>query len=233
MRLRSGASIHTTPTSPIIQMLREIFSLHVYDPPFLSIEPEDVVVDIGASIGVFSVYARLKTENRVIAYEPCKYPYEVLMKNINVNHLDIEARRCAVGSEEKLQKLYIAEREGGHSFYGPNISGSFEEYEEVETITLDQLCESHGLNQIDFLKLDCEGAEFDILLSNPSSLERVSKIALEFHDNVSSHDHADLVSLLAKRHFHVQVNKRGISPFGYLYAKNKLMNDTWNKGRQA
>ena len=52
---------------------------------------------------------------------------------------------------------------------------------EIETVNLAEFCAEHQIDRIDFLKLDCEGAEFEILAASADVLKRVRKIALECH----------------------------------------------------
>ena len=79
---------------------------------------------------------------------------------------------------------------------------------------------SNDLKEIDFLKLDCEGAEGSILTSTPGEhLKRIRKIAMEFHDNVSQLKHDEIQRLLADAGFVTTLNWNGRSPFGYLYGK--------------
>lgn len=218
IELKNGILIHSTTNSPVIQILREIFVLHVYDPPILPIEREDIVVNIGANIGIFSIYAKLITQNRVIAFEPYPAAFKVLQKNSAANYLEIEALNYAVSNKEKTQKLFIAQSDGGHSFYD---QGRMINYIDVPSVTLERIFELCKIEKIDFLKLDCEGAEFDIILSAGSILNRIKKISMEFHDNVSNYTHHDIQAYLSKLGFNIRVIKSEKSPFGYLYAKKE------------
>ena len=70
------------------------------------------------------------------------------------------------------------------------------------------------------LKLDCEGAEYNILFGAPDeTLKRIRRIVMEYHDSLTSHTHRDLVKFLSEKGFHVQVTPNYVhDDLGYLYA---------------
>lgn len=75
----------------------------------------------------------------------------------------------------------------------------------VEVVTLTALFAEYDLNCIDLLKLDCEGAEYDILLGAPAEiLARVANVLCEFHEVPARHV-SDIVGRLDSNGFHVQV----------------------------
>ena len=89
----------------------------------------------------------------------------------------------------------------------------------MESTTLVNLIETYGIPRIDLLKMDCEGAEGDILRSTPADyLRKIPKIVLEFHDDASSLDHLTIATLLENMGFNVEVKRSGQSSFGYIYA---------------
>ena len=99
-------------------------------------------------------------------------------------------------------------------------SSHHEDYEaiEVETLTLPSIMERNNLQHIDFLKMDCEGSEGVILRSTPKDyLQRVRKIAMEFHDHLSPLTHAEIQQLLEEAGFLTQVKWDQQSPVGFLY----------------
>jgi|ERR1035441_66822 len=72
---------------------------------------------------------------------------------------------------------------------------------------------------IDLGKIDCEGAEGDILRNaTPDCLRRFRQIAMEYHDNASSLQHRELAGLLERAGFRTAVVERPSSPFGFIYA---------------
>ncbi|OIQ05905.1 MAG: hypothetical protein AUK59_01995 [Candidatus Altarchaeum sp. CG2_30_32_3053] len=219
--LRNGIQIDAPEDNTLVEMVQEIFFKNVYNPVDLSIKTSDIVVDIGANIGVFTLFAAYKTQNIVYAFEPFPKNVEFLNRNIHTNDLHNILTHCvAVSDKIGSTKLFLIEISGGHLLFDHNIKGKLEKYVEVPTITLQRIMDDKNLEYIDFLKLDCEGAEGSILMSTPKDyLKRIRKITMEFHDNVSQLKHDDIQRLLEEVGFVTRLSWDGRSPFGYLYGK--------------
>ncbi|CAN5904008.1 MAG: FkbM family methyltransferase [Gemmatimonadota bacterium] len=141
-------------------------------------------------------------------------------RNLRQNGFErVVVHRAAVNDVAGSARLYLSEIGGGHLLFDHNVQGGLAEWVEVPTVTLEQIMEDERLESIDFLKLDCEGAEGAILETTPRTcLRRVRQIAMEFHDNVSRLDHRAMEALLQDAGFRTQLRWNGRSPFGYLYA---------------
>ncbi len=84
--------------------------------------------------------------------------------------------------------------------------------------TLQEFMDSNHIQKIDFLKLDCEGAEGAILFSTPDEyLRRIRKITMEFHDHLSQFIHDDIQKRLEEVGFTTKLKWDGTSALGYLY----------------
>jgi len=185
---KDGTVIEAPQNNTLIEMAREIFIREVYMPKGWFIGKDDVVIDIGANIGIFSLYAALKTENRVYAFEPFPENVTWLTQNLKANNvLERVAVNCvAVSDTNETERLYISEISGGHLLFDHNIKGPLNDSIKVPSKTLESILEENAIEQVDFLKIDCEGSEGQILqAARASGLETVRKIAMEFHDNVS------------------------------------------------
>lgn len=221
-------------------LVREIFFKKVYNLPYLPLEDHDIVVDIGANNGVFTLFAASITDNIVYAFEPSPRNLAVLRRNISLNRLPhLIVHGCAVSDKVGSAKLFLNPADGQQNLLSAYIhpdkieqykaatdltyllapSGQSETCIEVPTTTLQEIMDSNHLERIDFLKLDCEGAEGSILQATPSAyLNQVRKIAMEFHDHLSELDHAALQNLLERVGFTIQLKWDGKSPLGYIYA---------------
>jgi len=161
-------------------IIAETWEWRVYLRDSWNIERDATVVDIGAHIGAFSLFAASKAhEGTVYAYEPFPENYHLLVRNLQVNDMsNVIARRRAVSGSRGVCRLYLDPKsESGHSLLKTTDS-----WIDVSTLTLTDLFEYHSIAECDFLKLDCEGAEKDILLETPDPvLQRVRRIALEYH----------------------------------------------------
>jgi len=151
-----------------------------------SVPDRSVVLDLGANIGVFTVYAVTSgPEVRVYAYEPWPEFGVLLLDNVRLNRKDEAV--CffdrAVASESGIRTLDLG---GGSTFFFPTFIGASELRSgsvQARTITLEEIIDSNQLSQVDFLKMDCEGAEYEILYSTRSSyLQRIRQIRMEYHN---------------------------------------------------
>jgi FkbM family methyltransferase len=196
-----------------------IFFQGIYTPRYLPIERDDLVVDIGANIGVFSVYAASKTRNIVYAIEPSPANFQAVQRNILSNKLqNVCALNYAV-SDRSGTELFFSTGASQHHRLKKVIHETAAAYIEVPSITLQDLMDRQQIAQIDFLKLDCEGAEEAILQSTPRSyLQRVRKIALEFHDHLTQLNHDGLREHLEDMGFTTRIYWDGKSVLGFIYA---------------
>jgi len=155
-----------------------IYIDQVYD-KFYNIREDDVIIDVGAHVGVFTLKASRKAkEGKVIAIEPHPQNYMLLLKNITINKLEnVIPINLALSDSEGVAKLYISRKSLGHTIKEKRIELSREEfsthisYIEVETKTLDQVVNELGLSKVDFIKIDVEGAELDVLKGATKTLE--------------------------------------------------------------
>jgi FkbM family methyltransferase len=171
------------------------------------------VVDVGAHIGSFSVVAA-RTAIKVLAFEPEPENFQMLKKNIELNNLkNILPYQMAVSGCNGYQDIYIF-KDGGtgsHSLYTREQRDLMKK--SVQTTSVLGIIEKEGLPVIDFLKLDCEGAEHDILKN--MSLEtavKIRAIAMETH-GVNPESSVNIPGRLKELGFQVWVEG------GYVYAK--------------
>jgi FkbM family methyltransferase len=138
------------------------------------------IVDIGANIGSFALYAS-QTADRVIAVEPEAENYRLLTENIRRNALShVTPIRAAVAAEPGVVQLNCTPQGGFHSiaFVHPTTTS----VQSIKAITLPQILDEYGITRCSLLKLDCEGAEHQILLNLPYEYyARIDRIALEYH----------------------------------------------------
>lgn len=154
-----------------------------YNPPSFEIKPHDTIVEIGGHIGSFSVYAAGKaSQGRMLVYEPDPENFTYLQKNINLNKLsNITPKKMAVAVEKGTRMFFPSTVNTAES--SMYKSKKRNQGIQVPTTTLSQIFEEHTITFCDFLKLDCEGAEYEILFNTPVLyLNRIGKIAMECHN---------------------------------------------------
>lgn len=179
----------------------EVWKLREYETP----KQNDIVVDIGAQIGTFTVYAAQRAHGgKVFAYEPLPENFEFLNQNIKLNHLkNVISFQLAVSSTSGGGYLFIQKHNsGGHSVYN---SGNDKKIS-IEKITLGEIFTQNKIEKIDFLKIDTEGSEYDILLNaSKDILSKIGKIIIEYHDYYNhGHNYHDIETYLKASGFKVK-----------------------------
>jgi FkbM family methyltransferase len=186
-------------------------------------------VDIGAGLGDFTILAAHGFPNsRVYAYEPFMESFTLLGRNLVANQIkNVEIFQQAVGQTgalvldlsggEPLQIQSHQDQNGG--------GGDSERSVKVTSLALNEVFVQNGIRRCDLLKLDCEGAEYDILLNaKPECLERVQRVVMEYHEGVNGHTHHDLVAFLEGLGFAVSITPNRVHAYlGYLYASRSGM----------
>ena len=183
------------------------------------------ILDIGGHIGAFAVSAAPHVANgKIYSFEPFVSNYGFLKKNIELNRLkNVIPLNLAVASDNNGRTLYLAKMNtSAHSL--TKKSGNFVR---VPSISLEQFFRENNIEKCDFLKMDCEGAEYDILLnSSGETLRKIKQINMEYHlpqfFGVGSPDlFPKLISHLKNAGFEVSVKKENYQR-GYIYARQKV-----------
>ena len=163
----------------------EIYSLRIYDQEN-AILPGQTVVDLGGHIGLFTLYASRKvgSRGRVVVCEPNPHNFALLKRNIGLNDLPhISAHHCAVAERDGEAEFYIPE--GGADRDNPATSSLYSTQGrravKVPLRTLDGLMREEGIESIDHLKVDVEGAELDVLKGGEHCLKNTRRIVMEVH----------------------------------------------------
>lgn len=170
------------------EILKEIFIDRCYSDYFPFYE-EATIVDIGAHKGYFSIFSAQNTKknSKIYAIEPSSKNFETLKNNTFVNKIqNITTFNIGIYSEKKDEKLYLGKSENNSFFsdYQKSITNENNHSSEiVKTLTLSDFLKQEKLTEIDFLKIDCEGSEYPILLNTDSeTFSKIKVISLEFHD---------------------------------------------------
>jgi FkbM family methyltransferase len=129
----------------------------------------DLVIDIGANIGLYSVLLGLMPQVKtVLAFEPVRRNYAQLMGNVFVNGLTlkVDATRAALGASAGQSVIHIDPRSTGISRISLENTARkadvFQEHEQIEIVTFDSICGLRGRKA--FVKIDVEGSAAAVLL---------------------------------------------------------------------
>ena len=152
------------------------------------LRPGDVIIDVGAYIGTFSLFALgVCPEVKIIALEPMPANFEELQKNVPSS---VTIEQAAMAGTPGTVTIYDFGRDASacHSIYNLGVTEAMPVTARGETLT--NVFEKHQLDRVRFLKLDCQGAEYDILpQTNHAVLRRIDYIGMEMHKQIAKIDH--------------------------------------------
>lgn len=203
--LRNNIKFRLRVGTPDKITVLEVWKTNEYIDSDFGIKRDDIVLDIGAHIGAFSILAAKSAANgRVFAYEPNKQNYSLLLENKRLNQIyNLSTFNYAVSDKKGCIELFIGKLSSMHSIYRKNHKGSIK----VKSSTLKDVFKTNNLKKVDYLKIDAEGSEYNILLNAPKFiLRKVDKIVIEYHDYLNHNfSYMDLKKHLESNGFKVKV----------------------------
>ncbi|MFH8093036.1 MAG: FkbM family methyltransferase [Candidatus Aenigmatarchaeota archaeon] len=137
----------------------------------IPLKSNPVIIDIGAHIGIYSIKKALEfPRGKVIAIEPERKNFEMLLRNKKLNKLkNLFAYKIALFSKNGKTKLFLDKfGSGQHSLIGEGCRN----FERVLTKKLDNFVKSLNLHEISCIKIDTEGAEFEILKGAKNTIKK-------------------------------------------------------------
>lgn len=146
------------------------------------------VFDIGANVGVYAVQ-QARRGARVFAFEPNPYCCRRLLTTIRDNGLDkkVHVLGCAIGATAGFGALIVSSEGSGVGVMVPaddltkiQVPG-YDVFPGIEIVPLDSAVPSTGVERIDLMKIDVEGAEVDLLSGALRTLEITDRVVLEYH----------------------------------------------------
>ncbi|SMF75497.1 methyltransferase, FkbM family [Pseudobacteriovorax antillogorgiicola] len=205
----------------------------------------DILFDIGANIGLYSLYAGIKGV-KVYAFEPESKNFALLNRNIYANKLDhlITAYNLAISDTKKLDYLYLSEFKTGaalHNF-GENIDYNQRRFKQefkqgILSLTLDELNDNLGLECPNHIKIDVDGLESLIISGSRSLLNNHNLKSLLIEFNLDLPDDRQTRQFLEESGFQEvpTSSKSGISPQvgNYIFRRRSDRSHYGRDGRSA
>ncbi len=183
------------PRGNIMAIFKEIFMEDLYDIRFLKhhLKSDPVIVDIGANVGFFSLFmAAQMPGSKILAFEPLPANFGHLQRHFQLNaDKGLICQNKAIAGTKGTVELYFNPDAGFTALASVHTAfdGSNTGRVEVEAVTLPDIFSQFGIGTLDLLKLDCEGAEYDILYRCPDPLlSRVKLIAMETHSGTGANE---------------------------------------------
>lgn len=168
------------PNSYIPNILEEIYKDRVYE-PFLAGKKDLTIVEIGANIGLVSHYFK-DFAKIVYAIEPSKQHLDNLQKLVDYNKIEnIKVCPLAISNHDGMEKFYHNQNVTMFSLKDTvNNKGDFEE---VKVQTLETFMKEQEIESVDLLKLDCEGSESELIVSDgfQNVADKIKVIVGEYH----------------------------------------------------
>lgn len=173
----------------------------VYTPNIIKVPDNATIVDIGASIGDFSVFCAVSFKNaKCFCFEPTQNAFELCENNILLNNLTGKIRAYKLAISDKSGKITIGE-------------GTY------DSVTVEDIFLKHQINKCDLLKMDIEGAEYNALLNTPVNiLRKINAIAMECHIFDKGENLRSLQDHLKNAGFNMTTTKITAHNVCYLYA---------------
>jgi FkbM family methyltransferase len=158
----------------------------------IKLSPNDTVIDIGGNIGMFSIYVKKKFGCRVIAFEPVPMNYEQFKQNMLLNGLSLD--------DIELHNLAITDKEGDAIKIStpPGNTGASSAYHQtgITSVCPTETIDKYITANCAYLKIDCEGAEYQIIPGILDKIKDVKHIGIEYHSLAEGQDPKALHRLL-------------------------------------
>ena len=178
----------------------------------------DIVVDIGAHMGRYTIPSAKSAgvSGKVIAVEAHPYNFGILQHNLKLNKLtNVSALNSAVYSKKANLKLYLPDEDLGytmhHSVMTNYLSTKYNneierKYIEVEADTLDNLLKISGITAVNWIKIDVEGAEYEVLKGAREilSTNKPISILVEVHGKET---YGPTIELLRSNNFNIEFER--------------------------
>lgn len=184
VQLRGRPSLHLRGGRADFHMFHRIYLRDEYRLLPLFQKRFGCVVDLGGNVGIFS--SRIAPyADRVITCEPVPVNFERLTMNLG-GYDNVERLPLAVTDKNGKLDIYLPIEGHTTGVFSAHREGNEQRLSEqtiqVDTVSFQDLMQQHAIEQIDLLKIDIEGGEYDVLYPAVDLLPRVQRIHGEYHD---------------------------------------------------
>jgi FkbM family methyltransferase len=174
------------------------------DNEHFQINSGDVYVDLGANIGMNCAHAESKGASKIYAIEPDPDVFKALQKN--------------AGKDWILENIAVSNKKG---FMEISMWPNWQVKRILKCTTLEDIIEKNSIDKIDYLKIDIEGGEKDLIPSiQPETWAKINKIFIEYHEDVfeySDEARTEFVKTIQQHGFDFHVNLGGTQSFLYFW----------------
>lgn len=190
------------------------------------INAEHTIIDVGAHIGLFSLYCRALNEKvKIIALEPEPENFALLKDNLEANDTEnIEIEKVALSKKASKQLLKLDEQDRLNNYLIVKEDLKKARSVLVNTDTFSEICKKYNIDRISLLKMDIEGGEYDVLKSlTHNDFNKIESVILEYHED-KKQNHKELEIILRENGFSVTIfPSKFDKKMGFIFARNKRM----------
>jgi len=137
-------------------------------------QPNSVFWDVGANIGVYTLYAALRGDTSVVAFEPAAVNYFLLAANCEANKFDsrVQCLLVGLGRERSIARLEVSQFAAGKSFSFLGKEQPYQGRQAALVLSMDQLIEDYGMACPNYIKIDVPGISEDVINGGERMLRR-------------------------------------------------------------
>ena len=169
-QLDNGIKMYFDPTDPhLIDMIdgkdpeKNVKNIFIEN-----ISSGDVVIDVGANIGDYTLIACKKVgdSGKVLSFEPLPETFSILKRNIQLNKItNCQHFQKAVGEKPGIANLYKSNASGTMAHLDSSLNGKdLIKKDETDVITIDAMLKSYDIENVNMMKIDVEGFEHEVIL---------------------------------------------------------------------
>lgn len=221
LRTRGGIVLTAPQTVELWNLFNSIWLQHCYVSP-AELGTHGIVLDVGANVGVFALLAATRA-SRVVAFEPSPTMGRYLRDNIALSHLrNVEHVQAAVTGVTGACSLLLDDAPtASRVLRCPPPADESGRTVTVPGFSLRDAMDNNQLEEVDLLKLDCEGSEFDIITDTKVSvLRRARRIVAELHPQIAGRTEAEVFDKLTSAGFTCRITPTGPG-FSLLHAQRR------------
>ena len=208
-------------------VVAEIFDWRDYKAVEEIIAKSDLpVLDVGAHIGIFSLYASaLNPTVKIYALEPEKVNFALLLKNIFANKLEnVKVHKIALAGKTEKRELVLAPDSINHHLAGAGDENAAADSkrESVPAISPADFFKTYNIAAVGLMKMDIEAGEYEVFENmSDEDFSKIHNIILEYHD-YGGRSHREIEKILREHDFSVQISSsRFENDSGFMLARNK------------
>jgi FkbM family methyltransferase len=195
--------------------------------------PSEVLLDIGANVGTYSIYAASVKNLRVMSFEPEASNFSILNKNIRLNNCSdlVTAYPIAVGTENTFTKLYLAKDFEGWACnsIGQNLDPHLKQRKTVLAqgaicYGVDDICKKIDVSP-SHIKVDIDGLELEVIKSAVNTLANIELKSLLVELNPTVDEHSETIKILRDCgfHYHKQMSEETKVKAGHFKNMNNFI----------